>query len=207
MKRSIRRPARWLAALALFAALSACTRIPLTSLWALKQFSLENFEPAALRIALWLPAGLGLQSNSLAVQTRIRRGGDAEVEHRFVLHESRDAADLAGLPEPDTADARWLVLKFDAAEAGRVRAMREAIARKAAADKAAGAAKAGGSLHLGVSPWFCRTGLAVPRGATVSAALYWAADKGYVPLLRDAGLQDLLKELEKPQELSTLPAC
>jgi len=28
-----------------------------------------------------------------------------------------------------------------------------------------------------------------------------------VPLLRDAGLQELLKEMEHPQELATLPAC
>jgi hypothetical protein len=198
----------WLAALlALLMLFAGCTRIPLGSLWALKQFSFETFDPDVLRVAVRLPTGVALKSDALVVDSKITRDGEAPVAEHFVMHESHEKADLAGLPEVSTGQGRWVVLKFDASEAGRVRAMREGLmARKAAAEKA-GAHKAKTKMEIGASPKFCRTGAVVSPGATMAGAMYWTADKGYVMLLRETPLDELLKELDDSKDLASMPAC
>lgn len=193
-------------ALALLALLPACTRIPLGSLWALKEFNFENFEPSTLRLAVQLPQGIALQSGSLVVDSKIKREGEPPMEHHFVLRESKDRNDLAGLPPVDAAQGRWVVLKFDADEAARLRAMRQGLAARKAADAASGV-KGRNSLEIGAAPKFCRTGAPVNGRAPVSGALYWEADKGYIKVLRETALDDLLKDMDDSKDLASIPAC
>jgi len=195
------------AALLLLALVAGCTRIPLGSLWALKQFSFETFDPAVLRVAMRLPVGVALKSDGLVVDAKVTREGEPPVAEHFVMRESRDKADLGGLPEVNPAQGRWVVLKFDAEEAGRVRAMREGlVARKLAAEKA-GASKAKTKMEIGASPKFCRTGATLGADASMAGAMYWAVDKGYVMLLRDTSLDDLLKDMDDSKDRASLPAC
>jgi hypothetical protein len=176
-------------------------------LWALKQFSFETFDPSVLRVAVRLPVGVALKSDALIVDAKVTREGEAPVDEHFAMRESREKSDHAGLPEVSASQGRWVVLKFDAGEAARVRAMREGlVARKAAAEKS-GAAKAKSKMEIGASPKFCRTGAAVGPDATMAGAMYWAADKGYVMLLRETALAELLKELDDSKDLASLPAC
>jgi len=196
------------AAMALMLLLTVgCTRIPLSSLWALKQFSFETFDPTVLRVAVRLPTGLALKSDALVVDAKVTREGEAPVAEHFVMHETRDRTELAGLPEVSPAQGRWVVLKFDADEARRVRTMREGlIARKAAAEKAGGP-KGKTKMEIGASPKFCRTGAAVSPDASMAGAMYWAADKGYVMLLRETAVDDLLKDMDDSKDLASMPAC
>lgn len=194
-------------ALLVLALVSGCMRIPLSSLWALKQFSFETFEPATLRVAMRLPSGVALKSDSLIVDSKIKHEGEPLVEEHFALRESKDRADFAGLPEVDSTEGHWVVLKFDANEAQRVRVMRQGMAaRKAAAEKAS-APKPKSSIELGVSPKFCRTGPSANGAGKVSGALYWVAEKGYVTVMRETRLDDLLKDLDDSKDLATMPAC
>ncbi len=195
------------AAVLLLVLAAGCTRIPLGSLWALKQFSFETFDPTVLRVAVRLPMGVALKPDGLVVDAKVTREGESTVAEHFLMHESRDKADLAGLPEVSPAQGRWVVLKFDADEARRVRAMREGlIARKAEAEKAS-APKAKTRMEIGASPKFCRTGAAVAADASMAGAMYWAVDKGYVMLLRETALDDLLKDMDDSRDRASLPLC
>ena len=207
MPRLAKRRAGLVALLVLMLLTAGCTRIPLGSLWALKQFSFETFDPTVLRVAVRLPVGVALKSDGLVVDAKVTREGEAPVAEHFVMHESRDRADLAGLPEVTPAQGRWVVLKFDADESRRVRTMREGLmARKAAAEKAGGATGKT-KMEIGASPKFCRTGATVAADAAMAGAMYWAADKGYVMLLRETALDDLLKDLDDSKDRASLPAC
>ncbi|WP_124539929.1 hypothetical protein [Piscinibacter terrae] len=190
----------------LVALLSGCMRIPLGSLWALKQFSFETFEPATLRLAMQLPQGVALKSGSLVVDSKIKREGEPLVEHHFVLHESKDRNDFIGLPPVDAAQGRWVVLKFDADEAARIRAMRQGLAARKTADAASGV-KGKNSVEIGAAPKLCRTGAAVNGSAKVSGALYWEVDKGYVKVLRETSLDDLLKDMDDSKDVAAMPVC
>jgi hypothetical protein len=202
-----KRLSRCVMLLGLLMLVAGCTRIPLSSLWALKQFSFETFNPAVLRVAVRLPVGVALKSDALVVDSKVTREGDAPVAEHFVMHESREKADLAGLPEVSPAQGRWVVLKFDADEARRVRTMREGLmARKAEAEKA-GTPKAKTKMEIGASPKFCRTGATLSPDASMAGAMYWAADKGYVMLMRETPLDDLLKDMDDSRDRASLPAC
>jgi hypothetical protein len=207
MSRVVHRRSALAALVVLLLVVAGCTRIPLSSLWALKQFSFETFDPSTLRVAVRLPVGVALKSDALIVDAKVTRDGEPPVDEHFALHESREKADHAGLPEVSASQGRWMVLKFDANEAARVRAMREGLmARKAAAEKS-GAAKAKSKMEIGASPKFCRTGAPVGPDATMAGAMYWAADKGYVMLMRETAVGDLLKDLDDSKDLASMPAC
>jgi hypothetical protein len=202
MTRTIRSLARralpWIAVLAL---LAGCGRIPLASLWQLRQFSFERFEPDALRLALHLPAAYSMARDALRIEARVQRDGEPARSEHFVLRESADPAEGAGLPPVSAAGGRWVVLRLDAGEAERVRAFRRLLT----AVKAQPGQR--GSLALNASPQLCRTGVAAAGEPQLSGALRWSHDKGYVPLLRDVELDELLKSLPQPVALGSLPHC
>jgi hypothetical protein len=189
-------------ALALLTLAAGCTKIPLSSLWSLRQFSFEAFDPALLRVALHLPAGYAMRRDAVLVDAEVKRDGEAPSAARFTMHETRDPADARGLPAESAAGGRWIVLSLGTSEVERLRAFRQSlIARKAEGGKKKG------SVSLGATPQMCRTGAPVPGTAVFSAALMWSREEGYVPLLRDADLDEMLQSLETPNALAALPAC
>ena len=191
-------PLRCLATALLPLLLAGCMRVPPGSLWSLRQFDFEHFDPAALRVAVLLPHHYGLAREPLRFEATIqRRDHPAQVE-QFAMRPSPDAADSAGLPPAAARDGRWVVLRFEPSEAQRVRELRQRVlAMKAAAPQ-------GGSLNLRASPHLCHTG-AAPQGAgKVSAALRWTPEKGYVTLLRETELETLLSAMS---DRTDLPLC
>ena len=191
-----------LACLALLVA--ACSKVPLGSLWQLRQFNFETFDPAVLRVALHLPAAYGLSKEAMRVDVKVRREADStEFSMRFVLRETRDRAEAIGLPAASAAGGRWVVLRFEPEEAERVREFRA----KLVAMKKDPAKKEGGSLSLNTSPKLCRTGAAMLGTPRVAAAMLWQRDKGYVPILRESDLDELIKSVDDSTSLGELPAC
>src|SRR5688572_12163489 len=78
--------------------LAGCMRVPPGSLWSLRQFDFEHFDPAALRVAVLLPHHYGVAREPLRFEATIqRRDHPAQVE-QFAMRPSADAADIAGLP-------------------------------------------------------------------------------------------------------------
>lgn len=188
-----------LAALFLAAAVAGCSRVPLGSLWTLRQFDFEGFDPGALRIAAYLPNQYELIGDGLRIDAKVKRADLPVQVERFGLQRSREPADLSGLVAPSTGNGRWVVLRFDAVEAERVRALR----RKLLAQKAASGGK-GGSLEIGASPKLCHTGAAPQGDAKVTASLMWSRETGYVTLLRETDMETLLGAFSEDVDL---PRC
>jgi hypothetical protein len=185
--------------LLVFALLAGCTKVPLGSLWSLRQFDVETFDPATLRVAVYLPSTYDLDRDALRIEAKIRRAADApeQVEH-FSMRPSSDRADRVGLPSAPQAEGRWIVLRFDAAEAKRVRALRERL------QAMKGQASQGGSLAIGASPRLCHTGGAPQGTPRVSAALFWSGERGWVMLLVGADLEALRGSMSEQPDL---PRC
>lgn len=186
--------------------MAGCTRIPLDALWALRQFDFETFEPALLKLAVRMPPGLDFAARSLPVTVRVTREGAQPVEQTFVLHETADAAERAGLPPLDAREARWVVLRFDAAESRRVRAWRDTLlAHKAAARQSGSEGR--NRLEVGAAARLCRTGAPVKGHERLAAALHWSHEKGFVPVLRESEVDALLREGPQPKPLAQLESC
>lgn len=195
---------RLVLALLLACLVAACTKVPLGSLWQLRQFDFETFDPAVLRVAMHLPAAYGMSREAVRIDLKVKRAEDAtEYSLRVVMHESRDKADLVGLPMATSPDGRWVVLRLDPAEVERVRAFRA----KLMAMKAASSGKGKGSLSLGASPRLCRTGAAASGTPRAMAAMLWTHDKGYVTILRESELDELVNAIDDAIKLSELPPC
>lgn len=191
-----------LACLALLVA--ACSKVPLGSLWQLRQFDFETFDPGVLRVAMHLPGAYGLAKDAVWVDVKVKREADTtEFSMRFVLRETRDKAEALGLPPVDATGGRWVVLRFEPDEAERVREFRARLV----AMKKDPAKKEGGSLSLGTSPRLCRTGATMLGTPRVSAAMLWQRDKGYVPILREGDLDELIKSVDDSASLGELPRC
>jgi hypothetical protein len=197
------RSVRFALCLLLLACLAACTHVPLTSLWKLRQFSFESFDPSALRLAVRLPRAYAVPREGLRVDAKVTREGQPDSAEQFALHESTDERDARGLPAIDSPEARWVVLRFPASEVERLRAFRERLM----ALKRDGGAKGKGGMHIGVAPKLCRTGAPVRDDSIVAGAILWAPDKGYVPLLRETALDDLLRDMDESRPLASLPSC
>ena len=118
-----------LTAALLVAALSACTQVPLASLWQLRKFDFEGFDPSALRVALRLPAQVALRPDGLRVQIKVtREATGAQVEDSFFFEEQAAAPTAAeALPEAGDRRQPWVVLRLNARESERLLSFRQQL--------------------------------------------------------------------------------
>jgi len=183
--------------------LAGCTQIPLGSLWALRKFDFERFDPAQLRAAVYLPPGLQFPAEALVIDLKLTRGATGEVLHeRLPMRPS--AQPPAGEHWPSTMKhpGQWVLLRLDDAAQARIAALRERAGLWKVADNGKGKKN---DLTLGVQPALCRSGAGAaepPQSWRASLWLRWSAEPGYVALLDDKALRDVWPELPNP-----LPAC
>jgi hypothetical protein len=181
---------------------AGCTQLPLRSLWALRQFDMETFDPAQLRAAALLPQGVQLEGEGVALDLKLERGATGEVlEQRLWMRPVPLAG--AALPPAGGRQGHWVALRLSDADVARVRALREqARAWKQQQPAPAGQGGKKNSLTLKLHPQLCRDGVVGSKRLRVSAWLRWAADPGDVLMLDEADIDELWKDLPKP-----LPAC
>lgn len=199
--------AAWWVALILLVSLvlmlSGCGQIPLASLWKLRRFDFERFDPAALRVAVALPPGLQFPPEALVLDVRITRGATGEVVHeRWPLRPGTRLPAGEQWPEGMPAGSQRVLLQLDAQAQARIAALREQAALWKTAE---GRAHKKNQLELGVEPALCRSGPALsaePAAGRASLWLRWSADPGYVPLIEDKVVRELWPQLPNP-----LPAC
>lgn len=190
---------------AVAACLAACTAIPVGSLWQLRKFDFEAFDPAELRVALRLPDTLALWPQGLRVQIKVsREAADAPTEESYWLRERAGHAAPTGLPELAERHQRWVVLQLDAADADRMVRMRQQVMASKMAPKAS-EAKGKSTLEVKAVPRLCSRGGGPEPSAKVSAAVRWRADPGYVILLQEQKLKDLQNLLDVPA--AALASC
>jgi hypothetical protein len=179
--------------------LAACTTIPVSSLWALRKIELMTLDPAQLRAAIRLPAGVGLQRDAVAVDLKVEHAATGETFAERLWLRARPAPGGAWPGERDTT-GQWQLLALDVGDQQRLQALR---ARVAAWKAASTTGEARSRLSLQLSPQACRRGAGPAlTDLRLTAWLHWAATPGWLPMLDDAPLSSLL-----PDDTPPLPAC
>jgi hypothetical protein len=183
--------------------LAGCTQIPLGSLWALRKFDFERFDPAQLRAAVYLPPGLQFPAEALVIDLKLTRGATGEVLHeRLPMRPSAQPPVGEHWPSTMRRPGQWVLLKLDDTAQARIAALRERAGLWKVADNGQGKKN---NLELGVQPALCRSGAGAGEPSEAwrtSLWLRWSAEPGYVVLLDDKAVRDVWPELPSP-----LPAC
>ncbi|MBQ0932186.1 hypothetical protein KAK07_10115 [Ideonella sp. 4Y16] len=188
--------------LALAALLAGCSKIPLSSLWALRGLQFADVDAAALRALLWLPEGVDLAGGALTVRVKVERGNGRPDKREMDLHLTplSGAAATHGLSAP-RAGGRWLALGLPADEQQRLAELR----REMQAWRDADGPDAKRTLGLGAELNACSRARTPPPPAEVAvdAWLRWKPGQSDLRLLDGATLADLQPDGAPP----ALPRC
>lgn len=181
---------------------SACTVIPLSSLWQLRGFDFAKFDGRQLRVLLHLPGGVQATPEALRIGLRLHRGGGStEVVSETLVLRPQAADAKAALPAAPQVKGHWVWLAMGEDDVRRLDALR---AKGAAWREADGKAE-GRKLETEVSPQLCRLGSAPLNAGQVrlSAWVRWQAEQAPVLLLDQASA----KEMDEKTASEPVPAC
>lgn len=179
---------RWLpAGLIVFSA--GCSMIPLRSLWALREFDMQHFDGAQLRVLVWLPEGIQVRRDALKVSLKIERGHGSpdRLDETLALRPS-PAALPASRPAVNGA-GHWAALALDDEGLQRLAALRE----RAQAWRTADGPDVKRKLAAGVEPQLCSTRQPAPTSGELRLSLWlrWQAGQELLQMLDDARLSDI----------------
>ncbi|CAN5899678.1 hypothetical protein BH11PSE8_BH11PSE8_37700 [soil metagenome] len=191
-------------ALVLAVSITGCAKIPLTSLWALRQFDLERVDPAELRVAVRLPARVEMKPEGLRVEvkfTPVANGVTATETLRFREPASPNSGAAGGapaavLPLGRDSGGPWIFLALDASDVQRLRQFRASLQ---------GQGKS--RVEFTAQPQWCRRGEQAESPGRLSTAVRWSPASGYVMLLADEPLQEVTKLLADPGVAPPMPVC
>lgn len=179
------RSCRGLAAILAVVALTAgaCTSMPVTSMVKLARTDFATIDPAVLRVAVRLPAGVRPRPGTVTLKLTVTVGTAPPVVSTFVLADLADRAEIASLrAEVTTGTAVW-AYRLEPADVSRVTALRsDLMARKGRGER--------GSLTIGVGAEACRTD-AAPDRVLLTTYLKTEATGDYFPLVRDVDLREV----------------
>lgn len=162
------------AVIPLFLLLAGCAVMPVGSLLPLARINLVTTDLDRLRVALRLPPSLRPQPDGVQMDVLLRVEGQADQTTSLGLVETREPADLVGLP---SAGAGVYVYRLSADGVAGFDAIRKALADHQAARRQ-------GSLSIGIATReFCALAK-VPEGPMLSSSyLLTSENAGYVTLL------------------------
>lgn len=190
--------------LALAAVLAGCSKIPLSSLWALRGLQFADVDAAALRALLVLPEGVDLAGGALTVHVKVERGSGRpdkrELDLRLTPLTGAAAAHGLGAAR---AGSRWVALGLSAAEQQRLADLR----REVQAWREADGPDAKRQLSLGAELNACSRAKAPPPPpgeVAIDAWLRWKPGQDDLRMLDGASLADLQAE---GTTTATLPRC
>lgn len=187
------------ALLALALALAGCSRIPLSSLWALRSLEWSQLDGSALRALLYLPRGLEVSGGGARVTVKVDRGQGRPDR----LEAELDLVPLQGPAadhhlSPPRAAGHWVALGLSPEGQRRLAALRQTLQQWRDAD----GPDAKRQLSLSADPRLCRRGVAgdAPR---LDLWLRWRAGQEDLRLLDGATPEDLADAGRD----GPLPAC
>jgi hypothetical protein len=189
----------FLALLAL--SLAACTHMPVSTMWALRNFDAATVDPATLRAAIRLPEALEPQPRGVTLTVGWWRDGEEGAKHeaRFVLQETSAPQDVAPLAEEKRAEARLFVYRVDPADYAEIRSRQQQFLE----EKARNPAKTHGSFGVGAEA--CRRG-EFPEGPLLTTSFLRTAPSGaFLTLLKNVDLRAAVTS-EKPLD-ALVPPC
>ncbi|MGJ0513575.1 hypothetical protein [Methylocystis sp.] len=193
---------RRLSGLALAAAmLSACSHVPVSTMWALRNFDAASVDPAVLRAAVRLPETFEPQKGGVTLKIGWWRDGEAKSKHEmiFALKETtapEDVAPLAGETRPGT---RIHAYRVDPADYAAIRARQKEFLEEKARDPG----KTHGSFGVGADA--CRRG-DFPEGPLLTTTYLRTQSSGpYLTVLKNLDMREAATK-EKPLD-ALVPPC
>ena len=116
---------RRLSSLALTAAmLAACSHVPVSTMWALRNFDAASVDPAVLRAAVRLPESFEPQKGGVTLKIGWWRDGEEKAKHEmtFALKETTAPEDVAPLAGEKKEGTRIYAFRVDPADYAAIRA-------------------------------------------------------------------------------------
>lgn len=187
--------------LPLVAALAACGHIPVSTLWALRDFDAATVDPSALRAAIRLPEALEPRPRGVTLTVGWWRDGEENRKHetKFALMETMAPEDVAPLAGERKAGTRLHAYRVDPADYAQIRALQQQFI----AEKSRDPGKTHGSFGVGADA--CRRG-ELADGPLLTTSYLRARPFGdYLTLLKDVDLRTAVTT-DKPLD-ALLPPC
>mgnify|MGYP006921587217 CR=1 FL=1 len=186
-----------LALVLVLSVLSACSYVPLASLYRLRNVSLETVDPGQIQAAVELPEQLRPRTVRLEIAGWVEGEPDKHAE-QFILTPLKENDVAEGLPDRGAGGTQLYVFGIARDDLDRFRAARDAISERKLRFKG----RAHGSLSVGATA--CRTGAIPPETALLTSYVRFDEETGFVVLTRNV---DLLKVTEGKVDLAAVPMC
>jgi len=198
MSRIVRR----LSSLALAAAmLAACSHVPVSTMWALRNFDAASVDPAVLRAAVRLPESFEPQKGGVTLKIGWWRDGEAKSKHEmiFALRETTAPEDVAPLADERKAGTRLYAFRVEPADYAAIRARQKEFLEEKARDPG----KTHGSFGVGADA--CRRG-DFPEGPLLTTTYLRTQPSGpYLTVLKNLDMREAATK-EKPLD-ALVPPC
>jgi len=183
------------------AALSACSHVPVSTIWALRNFDAASVDPAALRAAVRLPESLEPQRNGVTLKIGWWRDGEEKTkrEMTLALKETTAPEDLAPLAGEKTSGTRLYAYRVDPVDYAAIRARQHEYLE----EKARSPGKTHGSFGVGAEA--CRRG-DFPQGPLLTTTYLRTQPSGaYLTVLKNLDMREAATK-EKPLD-ELVPPC
>jgi hypothetical protein len=181
--------------------LTACGHMPISTMYHLRNFDAATVDPAVLRVAVRIPETLEPQPHGVKLTVAHWRAGaeSQKREHRFVLAETTDPADLGPLAAEARPGMRIHAFRVDQADLPAIRAAQA----EAAEARRSGGGKGHGTLS--VSADACHRG-GLDDGPTMMTTFMRTEARGaWLTLLEDVDLRGAIPKGKTFAD--TVPDC
>lgn len=178
--------------------LTACSVIPVKTLYKLATADFMTVDPRVLRVAAQMPNWVAPRPDGVKLELTMQRAGETPMTERFILEAIPLTLEGKALNAKAKPDYTLYAYRLSPADLARIESIREQIKK----EQAKGGPKRHTNLGVGIDA--CRK-TELPAGKIlVTTYLKWDRESGYLPLLVDYDLRQTVAG----QELATLiPPC
>ena len=178
--------------------LSACTAIPVKTLYKLATADPMSLDPTVLRVAAQMPDWVAPRPDGVKLELGMQRDGDTPITERFILQAVPTALEGKTLNDAAKVGYQLYAYRLAPADIPRLQQFRDTLKAK----KADGGKKPAST--MGVSVDACRK-TALPAGAIpMTTFLKLDTESGYLPLLVD---YDLKQKVDGKDLAALIPPC
>jgi hypothetical protein len=173
---------RLVSAILISLCLSACTSIPISSMYKLSRVDFMTTDLQRMRIALTLPNDLRPQPGGVHMDLSYQQGEKPEEKRVINLQEATASADMVGLPTPPQG-AKTYVYRMSESDVAMLNKIRNDAKDAKSKDQR-------GSLTIGITAKeFCASTKIQSAPLLVTTYVYTSENNEYVVLTRDIDLR------------------
>ncbi|MGE0194249.1 MAG: hypothetical protein AB7P48_01335, partial [Methylocystis sp.] len=182
-----------LSALAPVMAFAACSHVPVSTMWALRNFDAATVDPSALRAAVRLPESFEPQRGGVTLKIGWWRDGEEKAKHEmtFALKETTAPEDVAPLSGEKKEGTRIYAYRVNPADYAAIRARQKEFLE----EKARNPGTTHGSFGVGADA--CRRG-DFPEGPLLTTTFLRTQPSGaYLTVVKNLDMREAATK-EKP---------